>query len=147
MLLPLIWSLVVDDLLVSLSNKGIEVQGYADDIVINAREKFEETLCDIVETGLKETQKWCTTVGLRLNAKKTKILPFTKRRKLEGIRPIQLREELIDVKQEVKYLDSKLLWHKHMKTVAKKATCALLICRNLAGKSWGCRPAIDRCTP
>ena len=65
-------------------------------------------------------QKWCTTVGLRLNANKTTILLFTKRRKLKGLRPIQLRGELIDMKLEIKYLglklDSKLLWNKHAET-------------------------------
>ena len=76
-------------------------------------------------------QKWCTTVGLRLNANKSIILPSTKRRKLEGQRPILLSEELIDMKQEVKYLG---LIDKHFETVVKKAASALLLCRSLRGK-------------
>ena len=41
MLSPLLWSLVVDDLLERLTSNGIRCQGYADDIVILARGKFE----------------------------------------------------------------------------------------------------------
>jgi len=33
----------------SLASKGIQCQGYADDIVIIARGKFEQTLCDIIQ--------------------------------------------------------------------------------------------------
>lgn len=39
-------NLVVDDLIELLTNNGIRSQGYADDIVILARDKFEYTLCD-----------------------------------------------------------------------------------------------------
>ena len=69
------------------------------------------------------TQKWCETVGLKLNASKTTIVPFTKQRKMEGLRPIQLSGSHINIKQEVKYLGltlgSKLIWNKHAEIVAK----------------------------
>jgi len=41
---PLLWSLLVDGLLERLTRRGIFFQGYADDIVIIARAKYEETL-------------------------------------------------------------------------------------------------------
>ena len=145
---PLIWSLVVDELLHKLSNKGIEIQGYADDIVIIAKGKFEETLCDIIQRGLNTTREWCSSVKLKLNASKTTIVAFTNKRKLERLHPIQLGNEIIEMKQEVKYLgmtlDSKLLWNKHADAVAKKATRAIMVCRSLAGKTWGCKPFIVR---
>jgi len=73
---PLLWSLLVDELLRRLAVKGIQCQGYADDIVIIARGKFEETLCDIIQLGLKMTSDWCNEVGLNLNPTKTVIVPL-----------------------------------------------------------------------
>jgi len=41
---PLLWSSLVDELLERLTRRGILCQGYADDIVIIARGKYQETL-------------------------------------------------------------------------------------------------------
>ena len=66
-----------------------------------------------------------------------------KRRKLEELRLILLREKVIDVKHNVKYvligliLDSKLLWNKHGEIIVKKATYALKICKDLTGTACG----------
>jgi len=56
---PLLWSLLVDELLERLTRRGILCQGYADDIVIIASGKYEETLCDIIQLGLYMTSEWC----------------------------------------------------------------------------------------
>jgi len=63
---PLLWSLLVDELLERLNRRGILCQGYADDIVITARGKYEETLCDIIQLGLNMTSEWCKEVSLIL---------------------------------------------------------------------------------
>jgi len=67
---PLMWSLVVDKLLGILTGNGVTCLGYADDIVIMAKLKFEGTLCDIVERQLETTRRWCLSVGLRINHQK-----------------------------------------------------------------------------
>jgi len=68
---PQIWSLLVNELLSKLSRYGIQCQDYTDNIVILARGKFKETLCDIVQLGLRITSDWCGEVGLNLNPAKT----------------------------------------------------------------------------
>jgi len=75
----LVWSLLVDELLKRLKSKGIQCQGYAGDIVIIALGKFEETLCDIIQLGLRMASDWCNEVDLNLNPAKTVIIPFTRR--------------------------------------------------------------------
>jgi len=56
--------------------------------------------------------------------------------------------EFIEFKQEVKFLritlDHKLLWNRHIQETASKDTSALMVCRSLAGKTWGCNPSILR---
>ena len=79
------------------------------------------------------------TVGLRLNANKTTTVPLTKRRKMEGLRPMQLREELNDTKQEVKYrgliLDNKLLWNQqHAKNRNKESYVSITLTQEPSGK-------------
>jgi hypothetical protein len=43
-LLPLLWCLVVDNLITRLSRSGIFIQGYADDICLPAVGKFPNTV-------------------------------------------------------------------------------------------------------
>ena len=145
---PLLWSLVVDELLEELTLAGIHCIGYADDIVIIAQGKHEGTLCDIIQRGFRIAERWCRTVGLSINSDKTAVVPFTRKRSLKNLKRIHLDGKEILPSQEVKYLgitlDSKLLWNRHIKNITSKATKALMICRRLAGNRWGCAPNILR---
>lgn len=100
---PLMWSLVVDELLNRLTAFGVHCIGYADDIVIIAKGKFEGILCDLIQTSLRITNDWCQSVELSINSAKTVIVPFTKKRKI-SMKDIHLDEVLIECKSEVKYL-------------------------------------------
>jgi len=106
---PLLWSLLVDELLDRLTRRGILCQGYADDIVIIARGKYEETLCDIIQLGLNMTSGWCKEVGLSLNPSKTVIVPFTNRYKLQIMKAITLSECRIEGYPLTPNLASKLI--------------------------------------
>lgn len=103
-------------------------------------------MCDIVQKGLNITSKWCESAGLQLNAKKTAIMVFTKRKKLHGWKPIMYNGEEVEVKTEFKYLgvtlDNKLLWDKHVENICLNAKKAMMVCRRMAGRSWGCSPKI-----
>ena len=131
-----------------LSKEGIQCQGYADDIVLIARGKFEDTLCGIINRGLNITSKWCSKAGLKINPAKTAVIPFTRKYKLPHLREINVGRATIPFQKEVKYLgvtmDSKLLWQKHVTETVNKCTKLLMTCRNIAGKSWGCKPQILR---
>jgi len=54
---PLLWSLLVDELLDRLTRRGILCQGYADDIAIIARGKYMRKHCDIIQLGLNMTSE------------------------------------------------------------------------------------------
>jgi hypothetical protein len=53
---PLLWSLVVDDLLWELNDKGYYTVGYADDIAILILGKFLSTLSECLQMALYTVQ-------------------------------------------------------------------------------------------
>lgn len=63
---------------------------HADDIVIIASGKFEETLCDLIQGGLAATHRWYRKVNLKFNPAKTTLVPFTRKRDLPRLRSVRL---------------------------------------------------------
>lgn len=49
------WSIVVDELLGELTNTGIPGQGYANNTVLTCRGKYDDTLLDGIQSGLRLT--------------------------------------------------------------------------------------------
>ena len=109
---PLLWNLVVDRLLSVTNDLGFSTFGYADDIVIIVQGKFLNTVRDVMEQALKVVVKWATKEGLNISPQKTAIVPFTKRKKTEGLGPLVLHGKELIMLDEVKYLgvilDSKI---------------------------------------
>lgn len=140
---PLLWSLVVDDLLRSLEAKGFEVVGFADDIVIVVRGKFDNIVSEKMQQALKYTQSWCIKEGLSINPSKIVIVPFTKKRKV-NLKSFKIGEVEIQVSSQVKYLgvilDAKLSWNAHLDSTINKAINALWLCSKTVGRKWGLRP-------
>lgn len=63
---PILWNMVIDDLLRKLNREGYNAEGFADDIVILLIGKFEETLCSLMRSALSIVEKWCQENGLTL---------------------------------------------------------------------------------
>lgn len=141
---PLLWSLVVDELLWTLEKHGHRTLGYADDLVILAQGKHNSTVRERMQSALNVTTKWIRKEGLSANPSKTTIMAFTRRRKLEGIGPLKLLGENIQLSGEVKYLgvilDSKLTWNPQLQRVKNRAEKTLILARRIQGKTWGLKP-------
>lgn len=90
---PIIWNMVVDELLGESTNTGIQVPGYGDDIVLICWGKCRNTLCDRIRTGLRIISNWCRKPGMRINAVKANIGSFTKKRKHDQLRAIGVHDE------------------------------------------------------
>jgi hypothetical protein len=73
---PLLWSLVVDDLLWGLNDDGYYTLGYADDIAILIHGKFLTTVSECLQTALYTVQRWCERRGLSINPNRTVIIPI-----------------------------------------------------------------------
>ena len=81
---PLLWCLVVDNLLTMLSGSGIFIEGYADDICLLQVGKFPNTVSGLIQWALSTVETWCNEVGLTVNPDKTGLVAFTKKRNSRG---------------------------------------------------------------
>jgi ribonuclease HI len=143
---PLLWCLVVDDLLWKLNNLGLHTQGYADDLVTSIMGVDHGTISELMQRALRIIEKWCNEHCLSVNPDKTVIVPFTTKRKLEKLRAPKLYGKKLEFTSSVKYLgvwlDAKLTWNKHLEHVTKKATMLMHMCRRAYGQTWGLRPGV-----
>jgi hypothetical protein len=57
-----------------------------------------------MQAALNVVDNWTTNEGLSISPHKTLVVPFTNRRKLEGLRPLTLSGMQLQMLQEVKYL-------------------------------------------
>lgn len=141
---PLLWSLLVDDLLAILSVWDIDLQAYADDIVIIVKGNSEEMISNILQEVLNATSQWCAREEMSINPHKMVVVPFTRKRKLDGLIAPTLHGETIQFSKEAKYLgvtlDKTLNWNSHLENTVRKANHALWACRRICGKTWGMRP-------
>lgn len=68
---PLLWSLVVDNLLARLDSTEVFFQGYASDIVDIIRAKFEKTVASVLQGSFTLIQVWYKDRQLGINPKNT----------------------------------------------------------------------------
>jgi hypothetical protein len=72
---------------------------------IFSRFKPVKLLCmEVLQTALCTVQKWCEKTNLSINPNKTVIIPFTRRREMNGLKEPILFNETIQLSSEVKYL-------------------------------------------
>jgi len=140
---PLLWNLVVDRLLTLTNDLGFSTFGYADDIVIIVQGKYTQ---DVMQQALNVVIKWAAKEGLNISPQKTAIVPFTKRKKTEGLGPLILYGKELEMLDRVKYLDvildSKLNWNQHLQKIIRKTQNTFALVRRTCGRKWGLRPGM-----
>jgi hypothetical protein len=145
-LLPLLWCLVVNELLTTLKGGGVYTQGYADNICLLAVGKFPNTVSGLIQWALYTVEMWCDKIGLSVNPDKTGLVTFTRRRKLPGFFEPCLFGTTLHCSTLVKYfgviLDSRLTWREHVDVKVRKAHNLLWARRRAYGVTWGLRPRV-----
>jgi hypothetical protein len=138
--LPLLWSLVVGNILWKLNSDGYCTVVYADDTAIPIDGKFPHTVSEVLQTSLCTVQQWCDRANLSINPNKTAVIPFTKKGNLKGLKERTPFNKMIELTSEVKYLG--LTWKKQLDNVINKAYRAFWTCRSMLGKPWGLKPRV-----
>jgi hypothetical protein len=122
---PLLWCLMVNDLITRLSGSSVFIQGYADDICLLTVGKFPNTVSGLMQWALSTVEIWCSKVRLSVNPGKTELVAFIRKRKLQGFFEPQLSGVKLSLSGSVKYLgvivDSQLTWKEHVEVKVRKA--------------------------
>lgn len=141
---PLLWTILVDDLIRKLSAEGFYCLGYADDLAIVVKGKFAGVITEQTQKALNIVNKWCQKEQLSVNAQKTTAVVFTRKKVLGGLKPLTLNNVRIQYSKEAKYLgvifDQRLTWNPHIQKTTHKSIVALGRCRRMCGKNWGLNP-------
>ena len=141
---PLVWCLVVHELLTRLNGGGVYTQGYADDICLLAVGKFPNRVSGLIQWALYTVETWCDELGLSVNPNKTGLVAFMRIRKLPGIFEPCLFGKTLRCSMSVKYLgvilDLRLTWRKQVDVKVRKAHNLLWACRRAYGVTLGLRP-------
>ncbi|KMQ87436.1 reverse transcriptase [Lasius niger] len=143
---PLLWLLVVNDILLKLEEHKIQVVAYADDVVIMCSGQFTSIISERVGLGLKLLHEWTKGCGLGVNPDKTELVLFTRKKKIQSFTTPKLDGKLLSLSSEAKYLgvvlDSKLNWKRNVEERVRKAQAAFYLCRGAIGKRWGLSPKL-----
>ena len=95
------------------------------------------------QKALNIARNWAHNQELQFSSKKTEIVLFTNKRKPD-FGTLRLNGRQLEISKEATLLgvtlNSKLTWKPHMTRIARKATAALLQCRQIVGKAWGLNP-------
>ena len=140
---PFLWNCVLNSLLVDLRNRGFHVQAYADDVAILVTGTNMLWIKGRAQKALNIARNWAHNQELQFSSKKTEIVLFTNKRKPD-FGTLRLNGRQLVISKEATLLgvtlDSKLTWKPHITRIARKATAALLQCRQIVGKAWGLNP-------
>ncbi|CAK1594967.1 unnamed protein product [Parnassius mnemosyne] len=143
---PLLWNMVINELISKLNDNHFYTVGYADDLTILVSGKTASIVCDLTQAALRIVERWCREHDLTVNPNKTVLVMFTQKRKLNNYHLPSLFSTKLQLSSEVKYLgltlDSKLNWNKHIENKINKASITFWQCRNMIGKRWGLTPKI-----
>ena len=82
---------------------------------------------------------------LQFSGKKTEIVLFTHKR-IPDLGSLSMNGTKLELSNEARLLgvtlDSKLTWKPHITRITRKATTALMQCRQIVGKTWGTTPSM-----
>ena len=113
-LFPLLWNLMINELLVTLEQNGYEAIPYVEDTVLMIARRFVDTIRDRMQLALGNVRTWTSGRGLRVNPVKTQVVLFTRRYKPLTFPPMKLNGTELKLKQEAQFLelilDRKLSW-------------------------------------
>ena len=135
---PSLWNCVLNSLLIDLRNRGFHEQVYADEVAILITGTSMLWIKGRAQKALNIASDWAHNQELPFSSKKTEIVLFTNKRKPD-FGTLRLNGRQLEISKEatllVTTLDSKLTWKPHITRIPRKATVALLQCRQIVGRA------------
>ena len=142
---PFLWNCVLNNLLLELCSRGFYVQAYADDLAILVTGADMLWIRGMAQKAINIAANWASEQELQFSSKKTEIVLFTHKRNPD-LGSLTINGSKLKLSKEAKLLgvtlDSKLTWKPHITRITRRATTALMQCRQIVGKTWGIKPSI-----
>ena len=141
---PLIWNIVLDDLLqASAKDAPAYLQAFADDMITLAVGSDLSIIHARTQKTLRHINDWCKSQGLSLSAIKTTMVMFTNKKNWT-LKPILIDNTEIKLTNTVKFLgvtlDNKLKFNDHINEIITKAKRNLMRVNIAVGPTWGLTP-------
>ena len=143
---PLLWCLVVDELLTKLNKLNIDIQAYSDDGTIIVTGTDLTHICTETQKGINIAVEWSKKNDLTIHPDKTNMVLFTKKNKTNGWIPPKIGNQTIPLQPSFKYLgvtlDSKLNFKEHIKLKCESTTRSFFQTKQAIAGNWGLSPKI-----
>ena len=140
-----LWNCVFDSLLLELHSRGFYVQAYADDPAVLVTGAEMLWIRGMAQTAINIAENCALEQELQFSCKKTEIVLFTHKRNPD-LGSLSMNGTKLQLSKEARLLgvtlDSKLTWKPHITRITRKATTALMQCRQIVGKTWGITPSM-----
>ena len=124
---PLLFIIFINDLPMSVKNKNVECNLFADDTSLHARGETVHNIEIDLQSSLNEVSDWCKENKMVLHPAKTKSMLITTRQKRQlAVPPLKLNLDLEPIEQvsERKFLgvtiDDQLNWNAHTDNLCTK---------------------------
>ena len=99
----------------------------------------------MAQKAINIAANWVSEQELQFSSKKTEIVLFTHKRNSD-LGSLSMYGSKLELSKEARLLgvtrDSKLTWKPHNTQITRKATTALMQCRQIVGKTWGIKPSM-----
>ena len=142
---PFLWNCVLNNLLLELRSRGFYVQAYADDLAVLVTGADMLWIRGMAQKAINIGTNWALDQELQFSSKKTEIILFIHKRNPD-LGFLSMNGTKLELSKEARLLgvtlDSKLTYKPHITHITRKATTALMQCRQIAGKTWGIKPSM-----
>lgn len=136
---PVLFNIMINDIF-SKVGQGIGKSLYADDGALWKRGRNVTYVESCMQKAIIEVEKWANNWSFRMSVEKTKVICFSKKKKLPSTK-LKLYDKVLEQVSEVRFLgiwmDSRLTFASHIKKVVEKCKKGVNVLRCLAGVDWG----------
>ena len=131
--------------MLELRSRGFYVQAYADDLAVLVLGADMLWIRGMVQKTINIAANWASEQELQFSSKKTEIVQFGDKRNPD-LGSLSMNGSKLELSKEARLLgvtlDSKLTWKPHIIRITRKATTALMKCRQIVGKMWEIKPSM-----
>lgn len=140
---PLLFNVYIREIF-EIVPEGVQMIGYADDLIVFCKGKNVIQMTQKINQVLSSINNWLIQHSLLISKGKCEAIWFNKKRYIHYPPNIQIDNETIQYKNDIKYLgvtlNKNLKWDKHINNMIIKAKKGINLIRTFCGTWWGADP-------